>query len=90
MSGVVRPSAISMERSQKVRRPAGDPLHHGQRAARPFQAGTDPDLLWLGGGQQRILDRLESGVRAYLLPASFSSQSITAPGLSPSAFCAGR
>jgi type II secretory pathway predicted ATPase ExeA len=32
--------------------------------ARPFQAGTDPDLLWLGPAQQQILDRLRSAVLA--------------------------
>ena len=64
MSGVVRPSAISFGRAEKARRPGGDPLRHGQHAAKPFQAGTDPDLLWLGREQQQILDRLGSGVRA--------------------------
>ena len=64
MSGVVRPSAISFGRAARARRPGGDFLRRRQHAARPFQAGTDPDVLWLGRAQQQILDRLESGVLA--------------------------
>ena len=64
MAGVVRPSAISFGRTERAGHRGGDPLRHGPRAARPFQAGTDPALLWLGREQRQILDRLRSGVLA--------------------------
>ena len=63
MSGVVRPSAISFVKAERARL-GDDRLPRGQRAARPFQAGTNPDILWLGREQQQILDRLQSGVLA--------------------------
>jgi general secretion pathway protein A len=40
---------------------AGDPARWGLRA-KPFQAGTDPELLWLGRAHREVLDRLRSGV----------------------------
>ena len=63
MSGVVRPSAISFVKAERAGL-GDDRLPRAQRAARPFQAGTNPDLLWLGREQQQILDRLQSGVLA--------------------------
>jgi type II secretory pathway predicted ATPase ExeA len=63
MSEVARRSVRSFGRTEKELRPGGDHSDHSQRA-RPFQAGTDPDLLWLGRAQQQILDRLRSAVLA--------------------------
>jgi type II secretory pathway predicted ATPase ExeA len=63
MSEVVRPNVASFGPTEKKLPPRGDHSDGGQRA-RPFQAGTDPDLLWLGPAQQQILDRLRYAVLA--------------------------
>ena len=63
MSEGVRRDVSRFARAEKQLRPGGDHSGLGQRA-RPFSAGTDPDLLWLGRSQQGILDRLRSAVLA--------------------------
>jgi general secretion pathway protein A len=59
MPGGVQPNAVSP--GQAEAEPAPDDGHRPHGA--PFQAGTDPKLLWLGRRHQEILDQLASGVR---------------------------
>jgi general secretion pathway protein A len=59
MPGGVQPNAVSP--GQAEAEPATDGDHRPHAA--PFQAGTDPELLWLGRRHQEILDQLASGVR---------------------------
>jgi type II secretory pathway predicted ATPase ExeA len=59
MLGGVQPNAVSP--GQAEAEPAADGGHRPHAA--PFQAGMDPELLWLGRRHQEILDQLASGVR---------------------------
>jgi type II secretory pathway predicted ATPase ExeA len=63
MSDVARWNVNSFGRAEKELRPRGEHSGHGRRD-RPFQATTNPDLLWLGRAQQQTLDRLRSAVLA--------------------------
>jgi type II secretory pathway predicted ATPase ExeA len=63
MSDVVRPGVLWPGRAGKEARLRGAPSDRVP-GPRPFQASTDPDLLWLGRSQKQILDRLRSAVLA--------------------------
>jgi general secretion pathway protein A len=58
MPGGVQPNAVSPGQAE------AEPTADGGRRphAAPFQAGKNPELLWLGRRHQEILDQLASGV----------------------------
>ena len=55
MSRIVRPDAVSFARNGEEARPGGN---------HPRLGHSGPHPLWLGRGQQRVLDRLQAGVLA--------------------------
>jgi type II secretory pathway predicted ATPase ExeA len=59
MPGDVRPNTVPPGQAEAELAAEGGHRPHPA----PFQAGTDPRLLWLGRRHQEILDQLTSGVR---------------------------